>query len=316
MKSVTLAQWREEVLALYEPPLRAPLTFAAMRTMLGHMETIGVETTADLKPVVVARYIKLLEANGCNGNTIRGRLAYLSAACSYALFAGYLESSPFKFRGPAAWVRKVPKLRTKPHSIDTIAKVLTHLRDNAGTWKGGRLYTLACLYAYCGLRRNEALRLKVEDVDLVARIVTIDARTRLKTEASAAPVPIPPALAIVLEDWIGRVGSEWLIPGNKLRGPWLGGMLGDRAGEHLKRAAMGIGVNGFTPLSLRHSLATHAEIFGLSAMMLRRVLRHSTEFTSGHYRHADLTNMSRAVDAIDFGVQTPKREEEDNAKSA
>lgn len=298
----SLAAWREEVLSLYEPPTRARLTWSAMRSVFADLAAIGVESTADVGPVTVARFIRRLDGRGCNGNTIRGRLAYLAAACNYALQVGYLDATPFQFRGPAKWVRRVPRLRTRPHAIVTIAKVLRHLRDQAGTWKGGRLYALASVYAYTGLRRNEALLLRVEDVDLVERIVNVSGRSRLKTEGSAAPVPIPPALAIVLAEWIARVDSPWLFPGSKRVGPWTGGRQEDRAGEQLRKAGESIGVAGFTPLSLRHSLATHAESFGLSGLMLKRVLRHSSEFTSGHYRHADLSNMARAVESIDYGL--------------
>lgn len=228
---------------------------------------------------------------------------------------GWIDANPFSFRGPAKWVRKVPKTRTRPHTIRAIAKVLIHLRTRAGTWKGGRLYTLACLYAYAGLRRNEALRLRVEEVDLEARILYVrpSEREKLKTEASAAPVPIPPALAIVLADWFTRVGSEWVIPGNKHVGPWTGGKQSDRAGEQLRLAAEEVGVKGWTPLSLRHSLATHAEALGLSALMLKRVLRHSNEFTSEHYRHADLENMRLAAEKIDFGIDPPDGEAKKSA---
>jgi integrase len=59
---------------------------------------------------------------------------------------------------------------------------------------------LASVWAYAGLRRTEALRLRVEDVDLDRRLLWVRGNgRRLKTRASAAPVPICSALAGTLD---------------------------------------------------------------------------------------------------------------------
>jgi len=35
--------------------------------------------------------------------------------------------------------------------------------------------------------------------------------------------------------------------------------------------------------------------------MIQRVLRHTSLSTQNHYRHADIDNMRKAVEGIDFG---------------
>ena len=56
--------------------------------------------------------------------------------------------------------------------------------------------------AYTGLRRDEALTLKAEDVSLATGLLAVSDRTRRKTAISAAPVPIPPELAQILATWL------------------------------------------------------------------------------------------------------------------
>ena len=50
---------------------------------------------------------------------------------------------------------------------------------------------LACTVAYTGLRRDEALWMRVEDVDLAAGILAIVDYDPLKTAKSAQPLPMP-----------------------------------------------------------------------------------------------------------------------------
>ena len=59
---------------------------------------------------------------------------------------------------------------------------------------------------------------------------------------------------------------------------------------------------GVTFQLLRHSWATHAEsLWGLSEPLIQRMLRHTTERTQRHYRHADLDNLRRG-EGISFAA--------------
>lgn len=74
MNEVPFARWKSDLLALYEPPMRAALTFGAMKGVMRDVEACGVETTAGIGPELVGRFIQRLNKRNCNGNTIRGRL--------------------------------------------------------------------------------------------------------------------------------------------------------------------------------------------------------------------------------------------------
>ena len=246
------------ILRVYAGPGHAKRTLTKMQHVLSLVAGLGVKTTVDLTTELVARFVAE-RARTVNANTIRGDLSYLSAACSFAVEEGWLDHVP-------RWKRVRPR-RKKPaistaHSIADVARVLELLRSRSGSWSGSRLYTLACAIAYTGLRRDEALTLQVQDVDLTAGLLTVSDRQQRKTEASAAAVPIPPELGDVLRVWLPRCGCAWVFPGVRRQGPWTGGKCGERACDRIRQAGQEVGVAGLTLLSLRHAFATHGAGYG------------------------------------------------------
>ncbi len=176
----------------------------------------------------------------------------------------------------------------KCHSIEEVARVLEYLRAGIGNWVSHRLYALAATVAYTGLRRDEALTLRIEDVNLSESLITISDRQRRKTEASAATVPIPPELSEILRAWLPRCGCAWVFPGIRELGPWTGGACGERACDRVRQAGQEVGVAGFTLQSLRHTWATHARRrWGLSDIEVATVLRHGSLATQAWYVHDD-----------------------------
>jgi len=326
---IPLDRFRDEVLDLYRPPLRARKTFDKVRLVLDLVEPLAGPgaTTADLTPALVARFVASRPA-GESPNTTISLLNSLRAACTYAKSQGYVRASPFDFR--RQWVRPSKPEGPRHHTREEIARVLELLRADVDArrgwprWRARRLYALTALVAYTGMRRNEALHLHAGDVDLDGRMVAIVERDggRLKTSAAAQPVPMPEALAPILADWLAHrldaptTGPDvpdaaaarpvcpdcpWLFPGVTRKGPWTGGPAGDKPLDRLRAAGERAGVEGLTFLSLRHSFATHAEFWGLGPAILQRILRHTTARTQWHYRHADADNLRAAVRRIEFG---------------
>lgn len=320
--------FRARLLALYEPPMRSHRTMKKMGQVLDQLGALGVATTADLTTDLVARWIAARPGPE-NPTTTLGYLAYLRAACALAAAEGWVRVSPFTVR--KTWLRRVEPTGRRHHSADEIARVLALLaadvtdRFGWAQWRARRLQALAAVFIFTGVRRDEGLYLCVEDLDLEGRMIAIRPRVgnRLKTEASAAPVPIPDTLAVVLNDWMTHrldapvraadvpdsraayprdMGCPWLFPNTRTPTPWTGGPTGAKPLDKLKAAGARAGVEGLTFQSLRHSWATHAEsLWGLSPATIQRVLRHTTQRTQAHYRHADLPNLRAAVRGIGFG---------------
>lgn len=303
--------WREflsEFLAQYEPPLRASKTLSAMRLVVRQVTPLlGDEpTTAGLRPELVARFIASQPAT-ISVNTKNSRLRALRAMCGYAEAMGYLDVNPFRLR--KFFLRPGPPKEKRHFSREEIARVLAQaahevtLKKGWAQWRARRSEALIALIAYTGMRKMEALCLKLEDVDLQNRVIMLKGNEfrQLKTPASGQPIPIPAALAPILADWMPRTLSPLLFPSSTNETPWTGGTTSHKPLGRLRAIAKRAGVVGITFHSLRHSWATHAEFWGLSDTMIQRVLRHTTVQTQQIYRHADLINMREKTDGISFG---------------
>jgi integrase len=305
---IPLADFRRKILALYEPPMRSAATHKKMRQVLDVLETLeGVYTTADLTTGMVGRFIASRPAAE-HPNTTHGLVGYLRSACNQAAAEGWVRVSPFMVR--KRWCRKVAPQGKRHHSREDIAKVLdlmsldSQRKPGWAGWRAARVHAVTSLVAYTGLRKMEALTLWAGDVDLAGGFIRVVARQRLKTEGSEQPVPIPDALAPTLAAWLPRAAADvdkpWLFPNALGTGPWLGGSPAYRPLERLRRYGVRCGVTGFSFLSLRHSFATHAEYWGLSGLMVARILRHTNERTQLGYRHADLANLREVTRGISF----------------
>lgn len=319
----------QHVLSLYSPPLRARSTWLKMRQTLAiTSELIGAGTTADLTTELIARFITSRPAH-VRAVTTRSLLSSLRAACSIAQAERWLALSPFLIR--KNWLRPEHPTEKKHHSQADIARVLAlAARDVArrrgwARWRAQRLEALASTVAYTGMRRNEALYLRREDVDFERGVIFIVERKRLKTYDSAQPVPMPDALAAVLQEWLSVLAAGappvtghapnckpwlattdrpvdlgWIFPNVWRTGPWTGGSPGYRPLDRLKALGTRAGVEGFNFQSCRHSFASACEAWGLGPAAIQRLLRHRSAATQWHYRHADLAGLRGMAKGIRF----------------
>ena len=297
-ESLPFGVFTQRLLSLYQEPLRAPSTLQRMSQLTSLLAASGFASTADLTTSAIAAWI-VERSKVVSPNTVVGELGYIRALCEFAVEEGLLDRNPFSSR--RLKVRPVPPGRKSHHSIAEIGRVLDFLAAGAITWSGHRLYALAATVAYTGLRRNEALYLKPVDVRLTEGLLLVVARRRLKTVASAAPVPICAELTAILEPWLVSCGPEWCFPTFGRDRPWTGGGPGYKPLDRLRAAGLAAGVDGLTFQSLRHSLATHLETaFGVSEGAIRRILRHTSDQTSLGYRHADAENLRRLAGSISY----------------
>lgn len=176
--------------------------------------------------------------------------------------------------------------RAVPSNCSTIARRLP-------------LYALWAVALAIGLRRGEALGLRWADVDLAnGRVVITKALSRVgtdlalrdvKTELSAASVPLPAELvAILRRHRLDQLGDTQVARGNSLglvfttkNGTPLEPRNVNRAFETLCRRA---GVRSIRLHDLRHSCATLLFTMGVEAATVQRAFCHSSvSVTTGTY---------------------------------
>ena len=171
--------------------------------------------------------------------------------------------------------------------------------------------TLVFLVAVTGLRISEALGLKWEDLDYGRQMIHLrrvwvgnDLIDHMKTDGSAAPVPLGELLADKLRCWqketIYAKPEDWIFPSFKLKGktPMSASMM---TAAKIRPAAIKVGIRlakgqrfGFH--NFRHSLATFLVNRGTDVKTIQGLLRHAKVTTT-------LDLYSQSIDASKLSAQ-------------
>ena len=182
---------------LYAEPMRSPRTRKQMVKVLRDVEALGVKTTADLTPGLIARYITAKSSEVFPPARSTRHLLRIQAACSLAESMDALAVNPFRVRKMRQWIR-LPRPTVKPHHTRSEIRAVLDLmardveqREGWAQWKARRLLALTTLFAMTGIRRDEGLRAWIEDLDLDARVFWVRERStigsRRRTRASRSP---------------------------------------------------------------------------------------------------------------------------------
>jgi integrase len=171
--------------------------------------------------------------------------------------------------------------------------------------------TLVFLVAVTGLRVSEALGLKWSDLDYECQMIHLrrvwvgkEVIEHLKTDGSAAPVPLGELLADALRGWYQQTpygkSDDWIFPSFKLKGkkPLSASIM---AADKIRPAAIKAGIRlepglrfGFH--NFRHSLATFLVSRGKDVKTIQGLLRHAKVTTT-------LDLYSQSIDAAKLEAQ-------------
>lgn len=114
------------------------------------------------------------------------RYKNLSCFFRWAIEQEYLAKNPLKRLGLKA---KRDEGKVRHHEPDNIAKMLKVI--DLGQYTGLRDYALILLTLDCGIRPNEAFHLRINDIDLVHRTVTISSSIAKTKTARTLPLSGP-----------------------------------------------------------------------------------------------------------------------------
>lgn len=185
---------------------------------------------------------------------------------------------------------KLPKIE-KTHKQDIQALTPEQARVFLAAVEQHRLKALYWTALLMGLRRGELLGLRLSDVDLESRTISITGaaqqqkgkgmvRVPTKTSASEAPIPIPDVLVPVLREHLAmledeRTFSKWREHG-VLFPTTLGTTIGERyLSNHYKKILKANDLPNIRFHDLRHSCATLLISLGVHPRIVMEALRHS-----------------------------------------
>ncbi|WP_378144790.1 tyrosine-type recombinase/integrase [Cnuibacter sp. UC19_7] len=232
----------------------------------------GSRRVGDIRHSEVQTWVSELTSAGKSATTV---------LLSYGVLASILDVAVRDRRLPSNPARnvKLPRKLKREHRYLTHAQVIA-LADNAGDRRA-----LVLLLAYTGLRWGEAIGLRVKDVDLVRRRVTVsenavevDGQIIVGTPKThkRRQVPFPRFMVGLLREAIKGKGRDALV-------------FSDAYGFHLRRTRVSTGSRswfktalehaGLEPMTLhdlRHTAASLSIASGANVKAVQRMLGHAS----------------------------------------
>jgi len=252
----------------------------------------SLKELAALTPADVRAFMAARRADGIGSRSLMRTLAGTRA------FARFLERNGKGRVGALAAVRapKIGKTLPRPLAVAgarAVADPDIAAGDGREPWIHARDAAVLGLLYGCGLRISEALGLK--RADFGARDVLIDALTVLGKGRKERMVPLIPAVAKLVADYVALCPYDLPELGPLFVGA-KGGPLSPRLVQLAMarmRGALGLAETA-TPHALRHSFATHLLARGGDLRSIQELLGHASLSTTQIYTEVDADRLIEA----------------------
>jgi integrase len=225
----------------------------------------------------VERYKSWRRSQGIKPVSLKHDLNNLSVFFKWAIKEHYASANP------TADVKKpsdANAIRQRVLSTDEEKLYFSHAKGNL--WKVARLIINQ------GLRPEEVIRIRKEDVDLERGLL----RVRFgKTKAAKRTLKLMPESRGILAAQLNTPGP-WIFPSAKLKGQHITKLNGthDRVCERIKLF--------FVLYDLRHTFATRLAAAGANAFAIAAILGHSGTRVIDRYVHPTQGTMDAAMDLL------------------
>ena len=215
--------------------------------------------------------------------TVNRELAALKALFRQAVAWERLVLSPAAGISALKEAPNPPRLLTSGEVTRLLAEMPDHLRAAVGV----------CVYA--GLRKTEVLRLRWQDIDLKAGVLTIISRHGATTKNhETRHVPLNAALAELLRQHPRVLGVQYVFPGRDGKQPL----------RYLKSAlvaaAARAGIDTIHTHQLRHAFVSHALMAGIDPVTVQQWVGHKDLRTTLRYAHVGADHERAAIQRLNF----------------
>ncbi len=251
----------------------AALSRAAIRGYVEHRRT-------------VIRTIGRKQVKGVSDDTIRNELATLRAALNHARKEGRLADVPHIDMPPRQPAKERWLTRQEADKLIKAAKT-PHMR----------LFILLALNT--GQRSKSILELQWFQVDMKNRLIHFNPPGRKQTSKKRVSVPMNETLLKALRIARRKAKGSWVVS-------WQGKSL-DRMKNAFKRLCEGLGFEGVTPHTLRHTAGTWMAQAGVDMFQISGILGHSNSRTTELYLKHHPDYLREAVAALAGGKQVANK---------
>jgi integrase/recombinase XerC len=257
---------------------------------------VGTGSWAKLNVGEARRFVVRLQTRGLQRRSILRKVSCMRAFARFLIREEVLEGNPFA----GLQSMKVPKRLPQVLSIDEVGRLLDAPQAYWAPGAPGALTAkdpataqfaaardraiLEVVYSG-GLRISEAIALEVEDVDLLARVFTVQG----KGKKERLCVLGDPAVS-ALKDYF-KAREQFGFGGRRSKGPLFLNQRGERitprsVQRNFKMYLRQAGLSpDCTPHKLRHSFATHLLDAGADLRSVQEMLGHASLSTTQIYTH-------------------------------
>ncbi len=252
----------------------------------GPSKTLGMATSLDVRSF-------LSSGKQPSRYSWNMRLAALKALYTYLLQQEFVQENPAE----AIERKDIPRRReVSPLALDEIFRLLEAVRIVSKPYLQSRNIALVMVLFHCGIRVQEAVSLRVEQVNFPKNLL-LRVRTKGNNQLS---VPLNAAVVAPLQEYLSQRNK--LASNSDERALFIsqqGKQLGVRSVQQLlTKAGLVSGLSSIdrpiTPHLLRHSHATVLHRLGIGMQVIQDMLGHASIETTQRYVHADFAERQKA----------------------
>ena len=257
---------------------------------------VKAELLEDISPEIINRFL----ADRVRINDWAPKTSNLMRQILHKLFSYAIKHHGFRSRNggypnPVAGVDRLhePAPQIRFLSLEQIKEQLNVLEDNC------RIHAMAVTYIYAGLRREEALWLTNDDVDLPNRLIRVRAKTiegefwQPKTKRNRV-VPISKRLVAILSSYVSDRDCVWFFP-SPTKKRWDP----DNFSQDLRKINTTAGL-AWSCLDFRHTFGSHLAQKGVSLYKIAELMGNSPNICRKHYA---VLIPERMQDTVEFEEQ-------------
>ena len=226
------------------------------RIQPGELETYKIHRLASIKP-----------------SSVNVELKHLKSAFESAVRWGYLKENPFR---PIKLLKVKGSNHPKYFSQEEVGRLLDAIPE-------GRFKDLVLFYLYTGARRNEALNMTWDDVDMKGGRITF----RQTKSGKNRLVPFNGVLTDVFRR-MEKTGEK----------PFP--FLPDFVTKTFKKVVKESGVKDLSVHSLRHTFASHMVMAGVDIKTVSELLGHSSVRVTEMYAHLMPSHLKASVERLRY----------------
>lgn len=245
-------------------------------------KSLGEVAPFDVERFKQARTKRLTQrGTPASKSSVNRELAVLSKIFSYAVDNSYLESNPCK----KVKFYKVDNIRDRVVQADEEAQLFEALKGTKGF-----LRHVALLGLYCGMRVGEIANLEWGEVDFQQHEIHLPAaKTKNKIARSIPILAFVEALLLGLREQGVISKTARVFPKT---------YSSSRISMEFGALCRGIGLDGVTMYTLRHTYGTRLAANGVSPFTIRDLMGHKSVRMTDRYVHVQKSSLHEAVQSL------------------